>query len=104
MNAKSFGKSGLHDDGRRVVYTMALLFRLFPKNSNGCLIMYMVLIGWLYVVLMLAVAQNSLWATFSILFFLGFLPTLFIARMTRRRLRKRQELAQEQENQGKTLE
>jgi len=66
--------------------------------------MYMVLIGWLYVVLMLAVAQNSLWATFSILFFLGFLPTLFIARMTRRKLRKRQELAQEQAKQGKALE
>jgi hypothetical protein len=27
---------------------------------------------------------EQLWATFSILFFLGFLPTLFIARMTRR--------------------
>lgn len=85
----------------RVVYNMELLFRLFPKISNGCLIMYMVLIGWLYVILMLAVAQNSLWATFSILFFLGFLPTLFIARMTRRKLRKRQQLAREQANAGK---
>ncbi len=88
----------------RVVYNVGLLFRLFSKISNGCLIMYMVLIGWLYVVLMLAVAQNSLWAAFSILFFLGFLPTLFIARMTRRRLLKRQELAREQANAGKTLE
>ena len=88
----------------RVVYNVELLFRLFPKTSNGCLIMYMVLIGWLYVILMLAVAQNSLWATFSILFFLGFLPTLFIARMTRRKLRKRQELAREQANAGKSLE
>ena len=37
--------------------------------------MYLILIGWLYVVLMLAVAQDSLVRTGTIVFFLGVLPT-----------------------------
>ncbi|BBH12349.1 MULTISPECIES: hypothetical protein [Chromobacterium] len=54
-----------------------------------------VLLGWLYVVLMLAVAQHSVLASLSILFFLGVLPTFFVARMTRRKLRRQREKARE---------
>ncbi|OHX10731.1 hypothetical protein [Chromobacterium sphagni] len=48
-----------------------------------------VLIGWLYVVLMLAVAQRSVPAGLAIGFFLGVLPTWFVAWVVRNRLRRR---------------
>lgn len=51
--------------------------------------MYLVLIGWLYVVLMLAVAQESAIRSGIIVFFLGVLPTWLILWIVRRRhLRK----------------
>ncbi|MDF0606242.1 hypothetical protein HZU77_011355 [Neisseriaceae bacterium TC5R-5] len=53
--------------------------------------MLIVLMGWLYVVLMFAVAQNTLLATLSILFFLGFLPTCYLARRARRQLQRRRD-------------
>ncbi len=59
--------------------------------------MYLILMGWLYVVLMLAAAQNSWAATAAILFFLGFLPTFFVAHLTRSRLRRRRERAMERQ-------
>ncbi|WP_088967377.1 hypothetical protein [Vogesella sp. LIG4] len=50
--------------------------------------MYLVLIGWLYFVLMLAVGQNSIVQSVLVLLFLGVLPTwlwLWIAGRKRRR-------------------
>lgn len=47
--------------------------------------MYLILIGWLYVVLMLAVAQDSLVRSGIIVFFLGVLPTWLILWIVRRR-------------------
>jgi hypothetical protein len=52
--------------------------------------MYLILIGWLYVVLMLAVAQDSLVRTGIIVFFLGVLPTWLILWIVRRRHLRRQ--------------
>lgn len=58
--------------------------------------MYLILIGWLYVVLMLAVAQDSIVRALVILFFLGFLPTFLLAQLARRRQRRREEERDEQ--------
>lgn len=52
--------------------------------------MYLILIGWLYVVLMLAVAQDSLVRSGIIVFFLGVLPTWLILWIVRRRHLRRQ--------------
>jgi len=52
--------------------------------------MYLILIGWLYVVLMLAVAQDCLVRTGIIVFFLGVLPTWLILWIVRRRHLRRQ--------------
>lgn len=52
--------------------------------------MYLILIGWLYVVLMLAVAQDSLVRTGIIVFFLGVLPTWLILWIVHRRHLRRQ--------------
>ncbi len=51
--------------------------------------MYLILIGWLYVVLMLAVAQDSVVRSGIIVFFLGVLPTWLILWIVRRRQLRR---------------
>lgn len=53
--------------------------------------MYLVVIGWLYVVLMLAVVQDSVVRAGIIMFFLGFLPTLIALRLRRRRIRRKRD-------------
>lgn len=57
--------------------------------------MYLVLIGWLYFVLMLAVGQNSAVQSFLVLLLLGFLPTWLVVwiamRKHRQRIRDREE-------------
>lgn len=53
--------------------------------------MYVVLIGWLYVVLMFAVAQETLVRGMLVLFFLGLLPVLFLGWLGRSRRRRRNE-------------
>ncbi|MBI3146217.1 MAG: hypothetical protein HYZ18_13385 [Pseudogulbenkiania sp.] len=58
--------------------------------------MYLILIGWLYVVLMMAVVQESLMRMAFIVVFLGVGPSLLFARLVRRRLRKKQELLDEE--------
>ena len=50
--------------------------------------MYLIVIGWLYVVVMLAAVQDSLVRGGIILFFLGFLTTLIALRIRRRRIRR----------------
>ncbi len=57
--------------------------------------MYLILIGWLYVVLMMAVAQSSVVKGLSVAFFLGFLPSLLFLRVLRRKLAKRREIMEE---------
>ncbi|MDC7712481.1 hypothetical protein [Vogesella indigofera] len=58
---------------------------LFFKRSFD---MYLIVIAWLYVVLMLSVVQDSLIRAGILLFFLGFLPTLIVLRLRRRRIRR----------------
>ncbi|TCW30801.1 hypothetical protein [Gulbenkiania mobilis] len=53
--------------------------------------MYLVLIGWLYVVLMFAVAQETLVRGMLVLFFLGLLPVLFLGWLGRSRRRRNEE-------------
>ncbi|MFC3533158.1 hypothetical protein ACFOLG_13315 [Vogesella facilis] len=57
--------------------------------------MYLVLIGWLYFVLMLAVGQNSVVQSLMVLLLLGFLPTWLLLwiklRRHRQRIREREE-------------
>ncbi|KUM01881.1 hypothetical protein KIF53_09830 [Chromobacterium subtsugae] len=48
-----------------------------------------VLMGWLYVVLMLALTQGSVAGGLAVAFFLGVLPTWFVAWATRNKLRRR---------------
>ena len=48
-----------------------------------------VLMGWLYVVLMLALTQGSVAGGLAVAFFLGLLPTWFVAWVTRNKLRRR---------------
>ncbi|WP_024303107.1 hypothetical protein [Pseudogulbenkiania sp. MAI-1] len=55
--------------------------------------MYLILIGWLYVVLMMAVVQESPIRMAFIIVFLAVLPSLLFTRLVRRRLRKKKELA-----------
>lgn len=55
--------------------------------------MYLILIGWLYVVLMMAVVQDSPIRMVFIIVFLAVLPGLLFTRLVRRRLRKKKELA-----------
>lgn len=50
--------------------------------------MYLVVIGWLYVIIVWAAVQDSLVRAFIIFFFLGFLPTLIALRLRRRRIRR----------------
>lgn len=50
--------------------------------------MYLVVIGWLYVIVVWAAVQESLVRAFIIFFFLGFLPTLIALRLRRRRIRR----------------
>lgn len=53
--------------------------------------MYLVVVGWLYVVLMLSVAQDSVARGLIYFLFLGFLPVLALLHMIRlRRTRRRQ--------------
>lgn len=58
--------------------------------------MYLILIGWLYVVLMMAVVQESLTRMAFIVVFLGVFPSLLFARLVRRQLRKKKELADDE--------
>ncbi|WP_233163941.1 MULTISPECIES: ATP synthase subunit I [Chromobacterium] len=51
--------------------------------------MLIVLMAWLYVVLMLAVAQDSVAAGLAVGFLLGVLPTWFVAWVVRNKLRRR---------------
>lgn len=51
--------------------------------------MYLVLIGWLYFVLMLAVGQNSAVQSFLVLLLLGFLPTWLVVWIAMRKHRQR---------------
>ncbi|WP_203525664.1 hypothetical protein [Crenobacter caeni] len=51
--------------------------------------MYLALIGWLYVVLMFSIAQESVVATVFYLLFLGVLPVVLIGWMRRVRRRER---------------
>lgn len=53
--------------------------------------MLVVWIGWIYVVLMIAVGQDSLVRSGLILFFLGVLPSLLMFFVIRRRQRLRAE-------------
>ncbi len=57
--------------------------------------MYLVLIGWLYFVLMLAVGQNSLMQSMLVLLLLGVTPTWLLlwikVRKHRQRMRQQQE-------------
>ncbi|QEL57820.1 hypothetical protein FYK34_06335 [Chromobacterium paludis] len=53
--------------------------------------MLIVLMAWLYVVLMLAIGQDSVAAGLGIAFCLGVLPLWFVAWATRNRLRRRRE-------------
>ncbi|WP_261173253.1 hypothetical protein [Chromobacterium amazonense] len=48
-----------------------------------------VLMAWLYVVLMLSVGQSSIVGGAAVFFFLGVLPTWFVAWVTRSKLRRR---------------
>ncbi|RXZ42090.1 hypothetical protein [Crenobacter cavernae] len=59
--------------------------------------MYLILIGWLYVVLMFAVAQDSLVRSGFVLFFLGVLPTWLTVWLVHRRRRLNEALAREAE-------
>lgn len=63
--------------------------------------MYLVLIGWLYVVLMFAVAQESLIRSGFVLFFLGVLPTWLLMWLTVRRRRLKAQLAREAEEEAR---
>lgn len=56
--------------------------------------MYLILIGWLYVVLMMAVVQESPIRMAFIIVFLAGLPGLLFTRLVRRRLRKKVALAE----------
>lgn len=51
--------------------------------------MLVVWIGWIYVVLMIAVGQDSLVRSGLVLFFFGVLPSLLLFRIIRRRQRLR---------------
>ena len=52
--------------------------------------MYLVLIGWLYFVLMLAIGQNSLTQSVLVLVLLGVLPTWLVLWIAVRKHRRRQ--------------
>ena len=52
--------------------------------------MYLVLIGWLYFVLMLAVGQNSAVQSLLVVVLLGFLPTWLVVWIAGRKRRQRQ--------------
>ncbi len=62
--------------------------------------MYLVLIGWLYFVLMLAVGQNSAVQSLLVVVLLGFLPTWLVVWIAGRKRRQRQRDAQGQEQDG----
>ncbi|WP_215782576.1 hypothetical protein [Paludibacterium sp. B53371] len=51
--------------------------------------MVVVLLAWLYVIVIFAVAQTTMVATVSVLFFLGVLPVLGMGWVLRRRRRMR---------------
>ncbi|GGY25637.1 hypothetical protein [Paludibacterium paludis] len=57
--------------------------------------MYLILIGWLYVVLMIAAAQDSVAKGLSVAFFLGFLPSWLFLRLIRRKLEQRRRVREE---------
>lgn len=59
--------------------------------QGGVGVMLVVWIGWIYVVLMIAVGQDSLVRSGLILFFLGVLPSLLMFFVIRRRQRLRAE-------------
>ena len=59
--------------------------------------MYLVLIGWLYFVLMLAVGQNSAVQSLLVVVLLGFLPTWLVVWIAGRKRRQRERDAQEQD-------
>ncbi|AXE31683.1 hypothetical protein DK842_18305 [Chromobacterium phragmitis] len=55
-----------------------------------------VLMGWLYAVLMLAVGQRSVAAGAAVFFFLGALPVWFVAWVVRNRLRRRRQALEDE--------
>jgi len=57
--------------------------------------MYWIVIGWLYVVLMFAAAQETLARSIVMALFVGVLPVWFLLWVKVRRLRIKRQLAQE---------
>lgn len=65
--------------------------------------MYIVAIGWAYVILMMAITASSLGKAFAILFFMGFLPlALFVYVFGKPRHRKSVPIADEVSDQPNT--
>ncbi|OWY40195.1 hypothetical protein CEK28_05550 [Xenophilus sp. AP218F] len=59
-----------------------------------------ILVAWVYVVLMLAVTQDSAAAGAAMLFFLGVAPIWFFAWVARKKLQQRRRALQEKDGQA----